>query len=156
MAAAVESPLPRANSTWYAIDGALTIVAADDPVEIAVRRDRVAKRARDEQPDEVEARGWSSAIPDYITSLRRRRGTPPSSFYRGTTLVPVPVPIPSPSSHGTRVSVTVPNPSPSSNGTTVSVTVHNPSPNGQSTVVSEAEGKDVACSYTEYLYLAFL
>ena len=87
--------LPRANATWCAVDGALTFVAADDPVELAKRRDRVAKRARDADSlrEEADARGWSSALPERSLVLRRRRrGSAPSSFscggVGGTTVVP--------------------------------------------------------------------
>ncbi|KQJ94299.1 uncharacterized protein LOC104583493 [Brachypodium distachyon] len=56
---------------------ALTILAADDPVEILVRRDRVAKKGLDEEQrrDETDTRGWSSAIPDHSSFLRRRGGS---------------------------------------------------------------------------------
>lgn len=85
------TPLVRAN-TWFAIDGAITIVAADDPVELARRRVCVAKRARDEDAlvprEEADACGWSSAVPERSLSLRRRRG-PASSSSRGSTIVVV-------------------------------------------------------------------
>jgi hypothetical protein len=62
------------------------MVAADDPVEVARRRDVVAKRARDENlRDEADARGWSSAIQERSLALRRRRGLAAPTFARATT-----------------------------------------------------------------------
>jgi len=85
--AAVEPLFPRANATWCAVDGAITIVAADDPVELALRRDRVAKRARDQDlREEADARGWSSAISERGLALRRRSRPAPSSLTGATTM----------------------------------------------------------------------
>jgi hypothetical protein len=82
----IERTAPRANAAWHPVDGAITMVAADDPVEVARRRDVVAKRARDENlSDEADARGWSSTIPERSLALRRRRGSASPPFARATT-----------------------------------------------------------------------
>jgi hypothetical protein len=81
--ASIEPMAPRANTTWYLVDD-------DDLVEVARRRDAVAKRARDEDlREEADARGWSSAIPDRSLPLRRRRGSVSPSFAHATTSVAV-------------------------------------------------------------------
>jgi hypothetical protein len=81
--ASIEPMAPRANTTWYLVDD-------DDLVEVARRRDAVAKRARDEDlREEADARGWSSAIPDRSLPLRRRRGSVSPPFAHATTSVAV-------------------------------------------------------------------
>ncbi|TVU46333.1 hypothetical protein EJB05_05859, partial [Eragrostis curvula] len=76
--AAFGTPLLPASAFAVAADGAITFFGADDPVELARRRDRVAKkRARDADRTwrEADARGWSSAIVERSLALRRRRGS---------------------------------------------------------------------------------
>ncbi|TVU50630.1 hypothetical protein EJB05_02008, partial [Eragrostis curvula] len=67
------------------LDGGIIILPAVDAAEIARRRDRVAKRARDggvALHEEADARGWSSAVLERSLALRRRRG-PASGPRRG-------------------------------------------------------------------------
>ncbi|TVU46331.1 hypothetical protein EJB05_05857, partial [Eragrostis curvula] len=77
--AASGKPLLPASAFSVTIDGAFTIVGADDPHELARRRDSGAKkRARDvdrASREEADACGWSSAVLERSLALRRRRGS---------------------------------------------------------------------------------
>jgi hypothetical protein len=84
--ASIAATPPRAS----AIGDTITVVLADD-LEIARRRDIVAKRARDEDlREEADARGWSSGISERSLALRRCRGSVSPPFARATTSVAVP------------------------------------------------------------------
>ncbi|OEL28917.1 hypothetical protein BAE44_0010062 [Dichanthelium oligosanthes] len=72
------TPLLRASAFAAAIDGAITFVMADDPVEAPARRcDRLAANRGLAQKELAEdaARGWSSADVERGLTLRRRGGS---------------------------------------------------------------------------------
>ncbi|RLN40934.1 hypothetical protein C2845_PM01G36350 [Panicum miliaceum] len=83
--AGLGTPLLRASAFAAAIDGSVTIVAADDPVEELARRRGRAAANRGPAQREIEddaARGWSSAVRERGLALRRRGGSAASCSRR--------------------------------------------------------------------------